>query len=238
MSTSLPDDLALSVTFVPSTAHTYAVVYGCSLEQTQAIETRLRSAGRHTDHPLLIAGIFAELERQRLIAATDSLVDRFALSSSAISGGAPFDPNSARIQEYFSICLKSRNLVDQIRAVKRQLAVFSSELDLLERQWRSQLSQRKKSTATKSGLGEKDYKKEGVATSRDGDEGWINRVKSAVETGKQIKRRLADINVEYDDKIDECEMIAQNLPLAMQTVCYLPLSTSYLTTITFPQFAC
>jgi len=216
MSTSFPDDLALSITFVPSTGHTYAVVYGCNPEQTQTIVARLRAAGDYIYHPLLIAGIFAELERQRLIAAADNLVDRFASSSITISGDTQWDPNSSRIKEYFSTCLKSRNLVDQIRAVKRQLASFVAEVDGLERQWRSQLSRSKKiksDSGAKTATDKYDEKRVLIQ-----EENWTERIKGVIETGRRIKSRLADINVEYDDKIDECEMIAQNLPLAMQTV--------------------
>ena len=84
--------------------------------------------------------------------------------------------------------------MDHFRAVKRQLESFLEEVEGLERCW--------------------------VTVSNEGsvEESRRRRAKGAVETGKRIRRRVVDIMVEYDDKIDECEMIAQNLPLAMQTV--------------------
>jgi hypothetical protein len=196
MSPSLPNDLALSTTFHPSSFHTYSVIYGCNPSQTDAVVSRLRAAaaspGNYTNHPLLLAGIFAELERQRLIAAADGLVDRFAISSNAITQVAQWDPNSLQIRDYFAICLESRNLVDHFRAVKRQLGSFLEEVEALKQFWEYG-----------EPAGECDCE---------------CRARSAVETGRRIKRRVMDIMVEYDDKIDECEMIAQNLPLAMKTV--------------------
>ncbi|KAK4447304.1 hypothetical protein QBC34DRAFT_409826 [Podospora aff. communis PSN243] len=199
MSTSLPADLAISTTFIPAKRHTYSVVYGCNSTQLRGIERRLRSAGRYMSHPLLLAGIFAELERERLIAAVDALVDKFALTSS-ITEQAKWDPTSTQIRDYFTTCIQSRNLADQVKAVKRQLVPFIEELAVLENQFHEELK----------------YVRVGV--DNDMAEAGKQRLLNALETGQRIRRRLSDISVEYDDKIDECEMMAQNLPLAMQTV--------------------
>ncbi|KAK0610877.1 hypothetical protein B0T14DRAFT_570807 [Immersiella caudata] len=203
MSTSLPADLALSTTFIPSMQHSYSIVYGCNPTQMRGTERRLRSAGRYMSHPLLLAGIFAELERERLIAEVDGLVDKFAASSS-IPEDAKWDPNSTQIRDYFTNCIKSRNLVDQIKAVKRQLVSFLEELAVLDAQWQEELE----TLPPKAPFD--DEKRQPNDTRQ--------RLHNALETGQRIKRRLSDISVEYDEKIDECEMIAQNLPLAMQTV--------------------
>jgi hypothetical protein len=201
MSTSLSDDLAISTTFIPEKRHTYSVVYGCSPTQLRGIERRLRSAGRYMSHPLLLAGIFAELERERLIAAVDALVDKFALTSN-ITEQAKWDPTSTQIRDYFTTCIQSRNLADQVKAVKRQLVPFIEELTVLDNQLHEDLQ----------------YVGFGAKSKRPRAEDEKQRLLNALETGQRIKRRLSDISVEYDDKIDECEMMAQNLPLAMQTV--------------------
>jgi len=41
---------------------------------------------------------------------------------------------------------------------------------------------------------------------------------TVLETGVLIKQRITDALDEYEDKIDECNMMAENLSLAMQTV--------------------
>jgi len=165
-------------------------------------------------HPLLPAGIFAELERERLIAAAEDLVDKFARCSN-FSENTKWNPNSSQIGDYFAICVKSRNLVDQIRAVKRQLISFVEELGVLDEQWRFQLHR---------------YHPDiGNLSDQTSEKKRPNQLQNALETGERITRRLTEIAVEYDDKIDECEMIAQNLPLAMQTVRNPTLGLSFLT---------
>src|SRR5687767_570072 len=109
MSAYLPDDLALSATFIPETWATFAIIYGCSGIQIRDIEKRIRSAGQSTDHPLLFAAVFAELERERLVNTVDDLVDKFTLRSEIIENKA-WDPDlnmdAPKIQEYLGLCLQ------------------------------------------------------------------------------------------------------------------------------------
>ncbi len=81
MSACLPSDLALSVTYVPSTESTFAIIYGCNERQKQEIEKRVRVAGDRTKYPLLLLGVLAELERERLVSKADQLLDGFTLRS-------------------------------------------------------------------------------------------------------------------------------------------------------------
>lgn len=81
MSSYLPNDLAVSVTYIPHSEMTYAIVYGCNEAQITAIEKRVQSAGDNSRHPMLMIGIFAELERERLVAHVDKLLDQFAMRS-------------------------------------------------------------------------------------------------------------------------------------------------------------
>ncbi|KAK3987392.1 hypothetical protein QBC44DRAFT_246098, partial [Cladorrhinum sp. PSN332] len=91
---------------------------------------------------------------------------------------------------FLDISLRSRTLVDLIRAVKRQLAKVLTEIDELQRFWQS--SEFSQDLGTNPGRAES--------------------VKKMMATG-----RIRDIMDEYDDKIDECKKMAQNLSLAMQT---------------------
>ena len=67
MSHSWPHDLALSATHLYDIGLTVAVIYGCNDKQTKNIVHRLQNSGEAVRYPLLIAGIFAELERERLL---------------------------------------------------------------------------------------------------------------------------------------------------------------------------
>ena len=199
MAAALPDDLALSTTYIPSTGITYSVVYGCNDSQMDEIWRRVWLAGDHADHPLLVVGIFMELDRERLIGMAESLADKFTLGSDILENKS-WDSTNPKMQGYLEVCLRSRTLVDYIRAVKRQLAKVLVEIDGLERFWR-QSKHMVSNARTKAEKGKRQRK--------------ITRM---LETGEKMKQRIHEMLDEYDDKIDECRKMAQNLSLAMQSV--------------------
>ncbi|KAK4160818.1 hypothetical protein QBC43DRAFT_324689 [Cladorrhinum sp. PSN259] len=188
MSAAYRDDLAISTTYIPHSRTNFSVIYGCNDCQAHVLWERIRSAGESLSHPLIFIGIFLELERERLIALADSLADKFTLGSDILETQS-WDPNNSKMQSYLGICLQSRTLVDQIRAVKRQIVKVLREIHELEKTWRS------------SG-----------ATLEE-----TERNRGMIQTGQQMKQRIEDMLDEYDDKIDECKMMAENLSLAMQT---------------------
>ena len=196
MSAAVPDDLALSATYFLETRTTFAVIYGCNKKQEDEIIESVRLAKNNLSHPLLIAGIFAGLERDRLVQRAEDLVDRFTLGADMLES-KPWSPNwtsgSGKWQEYLSICLQSRSLADQMRAVKQQLAKLSDQLEELE-DW----------------------------VPRQGGEGRSCEERKAAQSRRKtsiiMKRRLREIIDEYDDKIDECMMMVGNMSIAMQTV--------------------
>ncbi|KAI0012555.1 hypothetical protein F4779DRAFT_568133 [Xylariaceae sp. FL0662B] len=195
MSAYLPGDLALSVTYIPSTESTFAVYYGCRESQMQAIEKRLQLLHDKAKYPLLAVGVFAELERERLVALADQLLDKFTLRSEHLENGS-WDPSrdmsNAKTQEHLALCLQSRSLIGHIRAVKRQLVKLQAEVDELG----DYLASRK----------------------RNGHPNERKKVRPFKRDRDQMKKRLQDIIDEYDNKFDECNMIIGNTTLAMQTV--------------------
>ncbi|KAK1714928.1 uncharacterized protein BDZ83DRAFT_588592 [Colletotrichum acutatum] len=76
---------------------------------------------------------------------------------------------------------------------KRQLAKFSNEIDIITTEFES------------LGGVEYIYKSE-------------PRAIEVAKVGTKMKRRVDDIMIEYEDKIDECQMMICNTSLAMQTV--------------------
>ncbi|OHW97769.1 hypothetical protein CSPAE12_03531 [Colletotrichum incanum] len=200
MSSSLPEDLALSTTYIPSTNSMFAVVYGCNNKQMKDIEKRVRRADEQLQHPLLIPGIFAELERTRLVEMVEVLVDKFALRSEP-SNSAPnadfwsFDSElkGRMAQQHLNLCLESRDLINHISAVKRQLLKLLKEMDIVEQEMES-LSP------------ENQMPRDHMRGTR------------LFETGARMKNRIRDIMIEYDDRIDDCNMMICNTSLVMQTV--------------------
>ncbi|KAI1105658.1 hypothetical protein F4804DRAFT_117400 [Jackrogersella minutella] len=195
MSSYLPRDLALSLTYVPSTDSTFAVVYGCNDNQVQEIERRIQSAGEKTKYPLLMIGLFTELERDRLVTMIDTLVDGFTLRSDHLespSWNPATDMSNEKTQEYLALCLQSQTLVDHIRAVKRQLSKLMIEVD--------------------------EFGNHFASSKGEGNQHGKEKARRFKKTGSQMKKRLQDITNEYDDKIDECKMVVENTTLALQTV--------------------
>ncbi|KAI1773637.1 hypothetical protein F4818DRAFT_421211 [Hypoxylon cercidicola] len=195
MSACLPSDLALSITYVPSTESTFAIVYGCTEQQRKEIEKRVRAAGDRTKYPLLLLGVLAELERERLVAKADQLLDGFTLRSEHLENrlwNPSKDMNNEKTQEYLALCLQSRSLVDHIKAVRRQIVKLLVEIDEFGHHVASHKSEVHPSEKGKS-----------------------RRFRKA---GSLMKKRLQDIINDYDGKMDECDMIMGNTTLAMQTV--------------------
>ncbi|KAK4460463.1 hypothetical protein QBC42DRAFT_272228 [Cladorrhinum samala] len=190
MAASLPNDLALSTTYIPHRKTTFTVIYGANDDQTHSIWERIRSAGESIHHPLLALGIFMELERERLISTAEHLADQFTLGSDVLENRS-WDPDNSKMQSYLEVCLRSRTLVDHMRAVKRQLAKVMLEIDELDRCWQAAAAARGRDDETRQG--------------------------DLIKTGQQMKQRISDMLDEYDDKIDECKKMAQNLSLVMQT---------------------
>jgi hypothetical protein len=200
MAAALPDDLALSTTYIPSAGITYSVVYGCNDSQMHEIWRRVSSASDHADHPLLVVGIFMELDRERLIGMAECLADKFTLGSDILENKS-WESTNPKMQGYLEVCLRSRTLIDYIRAVKRQLTKVLVEIDELEKLWRQSKHTRSNDNANPKAEKEKRQRK----------------ITGMLETGEKMKQRIREMLDEYDDKIDECKKMAQNLSLAMQS---------------------
>lgn len=195
----LPDDLAISVTYFPETHEIFTVVFGCNHAQMQEIDKRIKAAGRKTEHPYFMIGTFAELERKRLIDLADQLLDRFTLRSEYLENtiwNPSAEMGAMKAQDNLQLCIRTRELVDNIRAVKRQLPKLVDEIDHLSCLLES---------AGSDGL----------------DSEELARRYRLVDFGYQMKQRIQDIMIDYDDKMDECNMLVENTSLAMQTVSIL-----------------
>jgi hypothetical protein len=68
-------DLALTATYFPQHNLTFAIVFGCPLVVEEEVIRRLSFAMEEASHPLLMPGIFAELERARHIQIVEATVD-------------------------------------------------------------------------------------------------------------------------------------------------------------------
>ncbi|RDL36221.1 uncharacterized protein BP5553_06833 [Venustampulla echinocandica] len=68
-------DLALTATYFPHCGLTFAILFGCPLSVEEEIVKRLTFATAEAAHPLLMPGIFAELERSRHVHVVEATID-------------------------------------------------------------------------------------------------------------------------------------------------------------------
>lgn len=205
MSSLWPDDLALSVTFFPESNSTLAIVYGCNERQLKQFLGRLAMASPAArSHPLLLPGIFAELERKRLSERVEDTLDRFTLGTDAVSTSADgssgtLNMTEEQMGEYLQLCYESQSLAKEFKAVKRQLAKMVRLCDDID----------DTTTHHQSVLSTMDSQ-----TTLNNDK-WEEESTNMSEI---FKSRILEIMDEYDDKIDECNNVLGNMSITMQTV--------------------
>jgi hypothetical protein len=206
MSHSWRDDLALSATHLCNNGLTFAVIYGCNEQQTKNIIHRLQNSGDAVSYPLLIAGIFAELERERLLHRVEGLVDRFLLRTEALcnetrSWRQILNCQGEKTSDLLQLYNDSRNMVKGLGAVKAQLSKMIDHIQELE-SFRGQNSHDEKFENRRSKV-----------------ERQRRRRRRMKQIGSRMRERLLEISEEYDRKIDDCRMVMEDLTVTTQMVC-------------------
>lgn len=181
--------MALSMTHFPLTRRTYAVFYGCQVDGNKKddmtkIANRLVQSSENTfHHPMLLLGVFAETEKERMrglvrAAQTSMMESVNSLHEVGYGGGIGNGPflGSAWLAAY-----EIRNGLEHWQKILLKMADHISELD------RDAMSP----TADRSNAGEKDFRR---ASSR-------------------IKDRLLEIHLEYDAMIKDCTMVIEGMTI-------------------------
>jgi gas vesicle protein len=198
MSSDWPDDIALSTTYLPASGQTFAVLYGCNESQKAEIVNRITNSEDAVCHPFLIVGLFAELEKKRLSKALDRVDEDYFRRTRRISAGTNLGSDISRLQdddisELRGMCDESESLATEMKAVKRQLEKMVNEANDFDAYISSISSDDAVTLAAKT-------------------------QKHLGSVGKRIKARLREIMDEYDNKIDHCQAIMNQMTINMQTV--------------------
>ncbi|KAK9791305.1 hypothetical protein SCARD494_07847 [Seiridium cardinale] len=205
MSSLWPNDLALSTTFFPDSDFTCAMVFGCDASQRRQLMARLAKAPFEAlGHPLLLPGIFAELERKRLSERVEDTLDRFTLRTSSVSdlpdhNFGMLDMNEEQMGEYLQLCYQSQSLAKELKTVKRQLAKMVQFCN----DFNPSSSSKNQSVLRTMDSGV-------VLDDEDGED--------VMNVNRMLKERILEIMGEYDDMIEECDMVVDNMSITMQTV--------------------
>ncbi|KAK3369850.1 hypothetical protein B0H63DRAFT_485645 [Podospora didyma] len=196
---SWPGDIALSITYFPSSGSTYAIFYGCDAKATKEISGRLLEAhGQDVAlQPLLIMGIFAELERKRQFRLFDAahrnlvqIVSR--LNNREPRGASPLDDevdnSEYSVDPWLSVCHLKNGLEN----------------------WKEQLTRMVEHADELAAAAEKDSKQLGAGGM---DKALVDTMR---ETNSRVRIRLCEIVCDYNEKIRACNMIMDGTTLATQ----------------------
>ena len=187
----------MTATHIIPTGLTYAVIYGCSEKQKLKILERLQNAGESAHHPLLAVGIFAEIQRERLLNRVEELLDQSVERTEALRNESRgliqvFNAPGERPADLLDLYDESRSLMKYLKEAKRQLSKIVDHLDELP--------------AIQDGRRPAD------------DASAILRKQETERTGRRMRERLWEIMEEYDAKIDDCQTVMQDLTVTTQFV--------------------
>lgn len=211
-------DLAFTATFFPHCRLTFGILFGCPFSIEKQIVNRLSYATQEAGHPLLIPGIFAELERNRQVHVIESAIDDvetriLTVDSSpeemdAMPASVKEADNRAKRTQWLDTTYLRNQLVNWNTQLKK-LAVHTDELSGIIFSQQGPDDTQSSSLAKDDGL-----KKEECV---DASEEHLRRV------GVKIRDRVQEIIDEYDAKIRDCTMRVDGMAMATQWVrCTIP----------------
>ncbi|KAI1456405.1 hypothetical protein F4805DRAFT_458829 [Annulohypoxylon moriforme] len=220
-------DLALTVTHFPHTGLTYAVLFGCSVNIENEIITRISSAGEAASYPLLLPGIFAEIERNRHIKIVEDYVDDieqkiFELDYlPSIEQRIDSTETERRNRDKRSQWLDTTYLRNGLITWSEQLHKMTKHTEELKNTlFRPSKDECSYADIDVASYGERDpepfYEKEPYDSKSD-CVGKIEIRKGEMrKIGAKVNDRLRAIIEEYEDKIRECTMRIDGMAMATQ----------------------
>lgn len=204
-------DLALAATHFPSCSLTFAVIFGCSLSVERTIIKRLQGAIIEASHPLLVPGIFVELERTRhleiieeSVGAIEKRITTLAYTSQQMEAMASCERDKDN-QEKRDQWLDTTYLRNSLTSWNEQLRTMETHMnELIEGQFPLRNDVHPSTKARRK-------KKEARV---DPNKLRMQRI------GIKIRNRISEIIKEYDDKIRDCTMRVDGMAMATQWVSF------------------
>lgn len=194
-----PGDMAMSVTYVPATSSTYAIVLGCSKDSIDRISRLLSNAGTSICHPLLLPRLLVELELHR----HDNLVKT----------------GLTQVKQFVNDLLKNKTYDWKARGKKEEDMSTSTSVE----QWMGICQVQNKLTSwerqllnmadSMDELSETEFAK--IVPRDPVNKDAVFR-KTMQEEGAFLRDRIRVIATEYEDKIRDCQMIMESMSMATQ----------------------
>lgn len=211
-------DLAFTATFFPHCRLTFGILFGCPFSIEKQIVNRLSYATQDVAHPLLIPGIFAELERSRQVHVIETAIDDvetriLTVDSSpeemdAMPASVKEADNRAKRAQWLDTTYLRNQLVNWNTQLKK-LAGHTDELSKTVFRQQEPDAAQSSAPAKDHGLKKEEYiGASGVHLQR---------------VGVKIRDRVQEIIDEYEAKIRDCTMRVDGMAMATQWVrCTIP----------------
>jgi len=208
-STSEVKDLAMSITTDPARCLIYAIVYGCAMADTRNFYYRLKDSGDAIKHPMLLIGLFAEIQRDKHAQIVKENVAAVLEHIINMGKNTPRKNPSANGQDDADDENEQREFVD----LWLEVSYLRSTLVT----WKAQLQ---KMVAGVDELADVYFKQTEVA---DGEK-WVvfPGRPDMMREGVRIKERLLDIIIEYEEMERRCAWVIDGTSLANDMVRNVP----------------
>ncbi|WQF76370.1 hypothetical protein CDEST_01384 [Colletotrichum destructivum] len=202
-SNSWANDMALTATYFPESRLTFAILFGCTKEDEKMVFNRLSRARDQVSYPLMLPGIFAELERDRMVRIVERTADEneeaiYELGTgNSLENHVPSDeekgnPRHARKTAWMNTTF----LRNGLRVWRNQLRKMSDHVTELAT-WHG---------GTRASVRDKE--------SADEEQGADSE--KMEHTSMLVRDRLRALIEEYEDKIQECTMSVEGMSIATQ----------------------
>jgi hypothetical protein len=189
---SIPDNIAVSVTYCCKRRVTVAVIYGCTAEQKSDVFKLLGGCEGSKNHPYLVIGTFAELQLKAISKYVKGITYDWEL----------FELSKLNHTDYSDAQIKSLN--SKLREYRVKIKKAESEVQLTQRYVRStidHLNSLLPDPAT--------YHPNGL------DQEWLQDME---EKTTRFKKRFAELDGLYDDEIVRCRTTAEEMAYSAQQV--------------------
>ncbi|KAK1531890.1 hypothetical protein CPAR01_11539 [Colletotrichum paranaense] len=203
-SNSWADDMALTATYFPQSQLTFAVLFGCTAEVERNVVSRLSRAKDHTLFPLILPGIFAELERDRMAKVVADTVDAIEGAIFELGTGNPVE--GEEIQEEDKI---------DMRHSRRSAWLNTTFLRNSLRAWKGQLRKMVDHIAELSSLHRVQLIDRGCEQPKHEIQHEAGKL-AMDRTGLMIHDRLHILIEDLEDRIQECTMSVEGMTIATQ----------------------
>jgi hypothetical protein len=188
----------------------FGILFGCTAAMERQVLNRIAGIEALAFHPLLLPGIFAELERTRMVDVVEATIDEIEGAIFELDNHHGSQGTSSEDPEY--------GHVGGVGYVRRTVWLNTTFLRNRLQIWKLQLI---KMVAHVDELSETDRGSSSelfYVHSGDGHEQGLARANDDAmrQTGMMIKDRLKTLIEEFEEKIEECSMRVDGMTIATQ----------------------